>query len=138
MADSTDEPVSLPHKKTIAEWEREMSEAFETQGFQLNGEESIQEYLKISDEQFSAMDGYGVQDSEILDRFVALYRVNKRRFKSFLPGVFGAYILIYGTLTPDELAGILGVAIDRIADLDPVSGDDPLERMLKLDDDDHE
>lgn len=121
-------------RHSIEEWEKSISESYLEQGVALDGEESLPEFLHLTDEQFARMDGYGVVDNDLLNRFIALYRVNQRRFKSFVPGVFGAYILMYGGLTPDEVAGILGVSIDRLSSQDHADDDDPLERMFIEDD----
>jgi len=113
--------------KSIEEWEEDITKSYLKQGYTLDGKESIQEYLSIPDAMFAEMDGRDRMDAQTLDRLIALYRVEVKRFKSMQPGIFGAYLLMFGALTVDELAGILGAAIDRASKATPT---DPLEGLL--------
>lgn len=121
--------------KTIDEWEAEITKNYEEEGIALDNSLSFQRTFEIPDDVLASLDGYTLFDSQILDRLIALYRVECKRFKNFLPSMYGAYVLRFGGLTVDQLAGIVGLAIDRLSTdtNDQRNTIDNLERMFSDD-----
>jgi len=117
--------------KTIEEWQEDIEKSYIAQGYKLDGSEKIQDFLSIPDKMYAEMDGRDRLDAQTLDRLIALYNVERKRFRSMQPGIFGAYLLMFGALSVDELAGILGAAIDRASKVIQI---DPLEGLLNEDD----